>query len=397
MAQAVIAPRIRGFICTTAHPGGCARNVERMISVAREARSTIPDRYRVLVIGASQGYGLAARVAATWLHDADTIGVFFDRPGENTKTGTPGYYNTAACHRHAQQAGRISININGNAFSDEIKDDTIARLKDAVGQVDLVIHSLAAPRRTDPKTGEVYQSDLKTIGAPYTGKSIDLNREVITEVIIDPATDDEIYSTSRVMGGDDVRLWADALLKADALAEGADIVSFSYIGSELTWPIYRTGTIGKAKEDLEQATTEIDALLQSRIGGHAYVSVNKAVVTQASSAIPVVPLYISLLYRIMKERGIHEEPIHQMVRLFQEHIGPGQQPVLDDERRIRLDNCELEPSIQAELSRLWGQVTTENFRNLSDYDGFKREFRQLFGFEIDGVNYNEPVEIEAEI
>lgn len=397
MAQAVIAPRIRGFICTTAHPTGCARNVERQVAIARKSRTSAPNRYRALIIGASTGYGLASRIAATELLDADTIGVFYERLAEGTKTGTPGFYNTAAFHRHARGAGRISINLNGDAFSDAVRHDTIARLKDSMGQVDLVIYSLASPRRKDPRTGEVYQSTLKPVGAPYTGRTIDLTKEVISEITIEPATEEDIRGTIGVMGGDDIRLWTEALLAAEALAERACIVPFSYIGSEFTWSIYRSGTIGKAKDHLERTTRELNALLQSRIGGHAYVSINKGVVTQASSAIPVMPLYMSLLYRIMRERGVHEDPIHQMVRLLQDHIGPGRQPVLDAEGRIRLDDRELAPDIQAEIIGYWGQVTTGNFRTLSDYDGFKREFRQLFGFEVDGVDYEQPVEIEAEI
>ncbi|SVA89844.1 uncharacterized protein METZ01_LOCUS142698 [marine metagenome] len=395
MARAVIAPRIRGFICTTAHPAGCARNIEKQIEVAQAARTTLPKQYRVLVVGSSTGYGLAARVAATWGYDADTIGVFFERPPDGKKTATAGFYNTAAFHDRALADGRTSININGDAFSHEIKHQAIDIIKETFGQVDLVIYSLASPRRTDPYTGEVYQSVLKPIGGSYTGKTIDLREEVITEIKMDPATEEEISGTIGVMGGDDLCLWTEALLAADALAKGAHVVPFSYIGPELTWPIYRSGTIGKAKEDLETTTSGLNALLHSSISGQAHISINKAVVTQASSAIPVVPLYISLLYRLMKEQDIHEDPIHQMVRLFNDHIGPGAQPKLDDQHRIRLDGPELEPTLQSKINRLWDQVTTENFRELSDYDGFKRGFRQLFGFEVDGVDYEEPVEIDT--
>ncbi len=351
----------------------------------------------MLVLGASTGYGLAARIAATWLYNAETLGVFFERPGDGTKTGTAGFYNTAAFHRLAKSENFKSINLNGDAFSSTMKAEVIAHIKAKMGQVDAVIYSLAAPRRTDPHTGEVYSSTLKPIGASYTGKTIDLNNETVTEITIPPATAEEIRGTIGVMGGDDLRLWTEALLEADALAEGARVVPFSYIGPEVTHPIYRSGTIGKAKEDLERTTEKLNVLLQDRIGGRACISVNKAVITQASSAIPVVPLYVSLLYRIMKERGVHEEPIHQMVRLFREHIGPGQTPTLDEENRIRLDDRELAPDIQAEVSRLWDTITTDNLRTLTDYDGFKRGFRQLFGFEVEGVNYEEEVEVEASI
>ena len=397
MARAVIAPRIRGFICTTAHPAGCARNIEKQIEVAQAARSTSPKQYRVLVVGSSTGYGLAARIAATWGYGADTIGVFFERPPVGKKTATAGFYNTAAFHERALADGRTSININGDAFSHEIKNQAINIIKETFGQVDLVIYSLASPRRTDPYTGEVYQSTLKPVGGSYTGKTIELRDEVITEIEMEPATEEEISGTIGVMGGDDLRLWTEALLAADALANGAHVVPFSYIGPELTWPIYRSGTIGKAKEHLETTTSGLNALLHSSINGQAHISINKAVVTQASSAIPVVPLYVSLLYRLMKEQGIHEDPIHQMVRLFNDHIGPGTRAKLDDEHRIRLDGPELEPTLQSEINRLWHLVTTENFRVLSDYDGFKRGFRQLFGFEVDGVDYGEPVEIDAEV
>lgn len=397
MSLTIISPRIRGFICTTAHPVGCARNVEQQVEVARAQRGAVPERYRVLVIGASAGYGLAARIAATWLYKAETLGVFFERPGEGTRTGTAGFYNTAAFHRLAQSENIKSINLNGDAFSSAMKEEVIARIKAEMGQVDGVIYSLAAPRRTDPRTGEVYSSTLKPIGAAYAGKTIDLNTETVTEITIPPATEEDIRGTVGVMGGDDLRLWTEALLEADALAEGARVVPFSYIGPEVTHPIYRSGTIGKAKEDLERTTVQLDELLQNRVGGHAYVSINKAVITQASAAIPVVPLYVSLLYRLMKERGVHEEPIHQMVRLFREHIGPGQTPTLDEENRIRLDDRELAPDIQAEVSRLWNTITTDNLRTLTDYDSFKRGFRQLFGFEVEGVNYEEEVEVEASI
>ncbi|MCS6862297.1 MAG: trans-2-enoyl-CoA reductase family protein [Abditibacteriales bacterium] len=395
MALTLISPRIRGFICTTAHPVGCARNVERQVEVARAARGAVPERYRVLVIGASAGYGLAARIAATWLYKAETLGVFFERPGEGTKTGTAGFYNVVAFQRLVRSENLKSINLNGDAFSSAMKEAVIAKIKAEMGQVDAVIYSLAAPRRTDPRTGEVYSATLKPVGAPYTGRTIDLTNETVTEITLPPATEQEIRGTIGVMGGDDLQLWTEALLDADALAEGVTVVPFSYIGPEITHPIYRSGTIGKAKEDLERTTAALNQLLHNRLGGRAYVSINKAVITQASSAIPIVPLYISLLYRIMKERGVHEEPIHQMVRLFREHIGPGQTPTLDEENRIRLDDRELAPDIQAEVRRLWNTITTDNLRTLTDYDGFKRGFRQLFGFEVEGVNYEEEVEVEA--
>ncbi|MBM3263610.1 MAG: trans-2-enoyl-CoA reductase family protein [candidate division Zixibacteria bacterium] len=392
-----ISPRIRGFICTTAHPVGCARNVKLQLETALARREALDKRYRVLVIGASNGYGLAARIAALGLYGADTVGVFYDRPPETDKTATPGFYNTAAFHEHALRMGAVSVNLNGDAFVPEIKEAAIAAIRERMGQVDAVVYSLAAPRRTDPVTGEVFKSAIKPVGETYIGKTIDLNKEVITEVTMEPATEEDIRGTVGVMGGDDLRLWVDALETAGVLAQGVRVNPFSYIGPTLTWPMYRSGTVGKAKEHLEETTKALDARLRATHDGMAHVSVNKAVITQASSAIPVVPLYISLLYRIMRERGIHEDPIHQMIRLFTTHTGPGRTPALDAEGRIRLDDRELAPEIQKEILHIWNGVTTDNFRDLSDYDAFKRGFRQLFGFEVDGINYEVPVEIDARI
>lgn len=397
MAETILKPRIRGFICTTSHPAGCAYNVDEQMQAALAARTGAAEKIRVLIIGSSTGYGLASRIAAAGLYDADTIGVFYEREGEGKKSGTPGFYNTAAFHRQALEKGLISVNINGDAFSHEIKQTTIEQIKTHLGQVDLVIYSLASPRRIDPDTGEEYRSDLAPIGRTYSGKTIDLNKEVITEVHVDPANEESIRATVAVMGGDDLNIWIDKLLEAEALAEGARVIPFSYIGPKLTWPIYRSGTIGKAKEHLEATTAALNQRLQTAIGGAAHISVNKAVITQASAAIPVVPLYISLLYRIMKERGVHEEPIHQMIRLLTDHVGPGQTPTVDSEGRIRLDDRELVDSIQDEINSLWPGIDTDNFRSLSDYDAYKRGFRQLFGFEVDGVDYDVPVEVEANV
>lgn len=395
MAQTVVSPRIRGFICTTSHPVGCAKNISDQIAVAKAARTQEqPDKYRVLVLGASTGYGLAGRIAATYLYGAQTLGVFFEKPGEGTKTGSPGWYNTAAFDAQSRADGYEAFHLNGDAFSSAVKEQVITRIRETMGQVDVVIYSLAAPRRTDPNTGEVYSSVLKPLREPYTGKTIDLNKEEVVSVTIDPATDAEVQGTVNVMGGDDLRLWTDALLAADVLAPGAFIIPLSYIGPEVTYAIYRSGTIGKAKEDLEATTRELDAKLQSAVGGRALVSVNKAVVTQASAAIPVVPLYYSVLTQILKANDQHEEPIHQMVRLFTDHIGPGKTPGLDSENRIRLDDRELAPDVQAEVTRRWPLLSTENLHELTDYASYKRGFRQLFGFEVDGVDYEAPVETE---
>lgn len=396
MAETVVTPRIRGFICTTAHPAGCAKNVERQAEIARAARpSGVPDRYRVLVIGASTGYGLAGRIAATMLYRAETLGIFFERNGDATKTGSPGYYNTAAFDALAKAEGVPAHHINGDAFSTEIKNAAIAHIRETMGQVDVVIYSLASPRRTDPVTGEVYSSVLKPIGEPYIGKSIELTREEIIPVEIAPATPEEVEGSVRVMGGDDLKLWTEALLEAGVLAKRACIVPLSYIGPEVTYPIYRSGTIGKAKEHIEGVTRELDALLQAEIGGRALISVNKAVVTQASAAIPTIPLYFSVLTDILQAKGLEEEPIHQMVRLFTEHIGPGQSPTLDAEGRIRLDDHEMAPDVQAEVVRRWPLLTTETLPELGNFEDYKRGFRQLFGFEVDDVDYDAPVEVIA--
>ena len=396
MALTIIKQRIRGFICTTAHPAGCTSNVNDQIKIATSEQKDIKVPFRVLVIGSSTGYGLAARIAAGAMYGAATIGVFFEREGNESKSGTPGFYNTAAYHQYALENDLISLNVNGDAYSHTIKEKTLDLIHNRLGQVDLVIYSLASPRRTDPETGETYQSEISPIGESYRGKTIDLNREVVNEVIVEPAQNEGIRGTVKVMGGDDLELWANALLDAGLLADGARIVPFSYIGPSLTWPIYRSGTIGRAKEHLEKTTKAINERVEL-IGGSALVSVNKAVITQASAAIPVVPLYISLLYRIMRERKVHEDPIHQMIRLYKDHIGPNTKPNLDSEGRIRLDDLELDKSIQAEIDTAWPQIETDNFVSLTDYETYKRGFRQLFGFEVDGINYDNPVELEADL
>jgi enoyl-[acyl-carrier protein] reductase / trans-2-enoyl-CoA reductase (NAD+) len=398
MAETVVAPRIRGFICTTAHPTGCAANVRRQASVAEAARPAgTPGPYRVLVLGASTGYGLAGRIAAAALYDAATVGVFFERNGSEAKTGSPGYYNTAAFDAYAKERGLVARHVNGDAFSDEIKAETIAAVKESVGQVDLVLYSLASPRRTDPKTGETYSSVLKPIGQAYVGKTMDLTREEVTDIEVPPASEDDIAGTVRVMGGDDLELWTDALLAAGVLAPGASLVPLSYIGPEVTYPIYRSGTIGRAKEHLEATTARLNDRLKAEVGGRAVISVNKAVVTQASAAIPTVPLYYSVLAPVLSSRGWQEEPIHQMTRFFTTQLGPGQTPTLDPEGRIRLDDWEMDPEIQAEVMRRWPQLTTETLPDLADFPAYKREFRQLFGFEVLGVDYEAPVEVEARI
>jgi enoyl-[acyl-carrier protein] reductase/trans-2-enoyl-CoA reductase (NAD+) len=397
MSESVVTPRIRGFICTNAHPAGCAANVARQAEVAKAAAAEKPvSPYRVLVLGASTGYGLAGRIAATYLYGSPTLGVFFERPGEGSKTASAGWYNTAAFTEQATADGYTALNINGDAFSDEIKAETVARIKETMGQVDLVLYSLASPRRTDPETGVTYSSTLKPIGETFTGKTIDLNKETITDISIPPASEEEIEGTVNVMGGADLKRWVKALLDGDVLAQGATVIPLSYIGPEVTQPIYRSGTIGKAKEDLEKTTAEVDKELTAAVGGRALVSVNKAVVSQASAAIPVVPLYYSVLTQILKSEGKHEEPIHQMVRLLTTQIGPGTTPtLLDSENRLRLDDYEMAPEVQTEVSARWPHLTDETLPQLADFADYRQGFRQLFGFEVEGVDYAQPVEVEV--
>lgn len=381
----IIQPKIRGFICTTAHPDGCAKHVEEQIRYVR-SKPPIDGPKKVLVLGASTGFGLATRIAAAFGCGAGTLGVFFERPAEGKRTATAGWYNTAAFTRAAREAGLYAENINGDAFSDAIKQQAIETIRRDLGQVDLVVYSLAAPRRTDPRTGAVYTSVLKPVGKPFSGKTADVNTGQVTEVTLEPATEEEIHGTVRVMGGEDWKLWMDALREAGVLADGAKTVAYSYIGPAVTRAIYRDGTIGRAKDDLERTAREIDAGLQP-IGGRAFVSVNKALVTQASSAIPVVPLYISLLFKVMKEKGVHEGTIEQIYRLLAERLYTGGDVPVDEEGRIRIDDLELREDVQREVAERWERVNTDNLPDLSDIAGYRADFLKLFGFGLPGVDY----------
>jgi len=394
MPMQLVEPRIRGFICTTAHPVGCARQVERQIAVARRDVRTWSGG-NLLVIGSSTGYGLASRIAGGFGYGMHSLGVFYERPADDRRTATAGWYNAAALDRAARAEGLRSESINGDAFSGEILQETLARVGDDFGPLDVVVYSLAAPRRVDPETGQVYQSVLKTIGQPFHTKSIDLRNGGVTDVVLDAASPQEITDTVAVMGGADLRRWVEALLKAGLLARGARVVAYSYIGPEVTWPVYRHGTIGRAKVDLEVTSAALNERLEREIGGSCRVSINKSIVTQASAAITTVPLYMSLLFRVMKDAGLHEGPIEQMVRLFHDHIGPGRTAAVDEEGRIRLDDLEMRAEIQAEVMDRWQRLTTANLGALSDYAGFQRYFRQLFGFDVPGVDYTLPVEIDV--
>ncbi len=387
----IIKPKTRGFICVTAHPDGCAAHVRQQVDYVKSKGSIAGAPKRVLVIGASTGYGLASRIVPAFAGGAATIGVFFEKPGEADKCGSAGWYNSVAFEREARAAGLYAKSINGDAFSDAVKEQTIAAIKADLGQVDAIIYSLASPRRTHPKTGVVYKSCLKPVGGAYTNKTVDTDKGAVSDITIEPATDAEIADTVAVMGGEDWEIWLDALDAAGVLAPGVVTVAYSYIGPSLTWAIYRNGTIGKAKEHLEETADRISAKLANH-EGHAWVSVNKALVTQASSAIPVVPLYISLLYKVMKAKGTHEGCIEQIYRLFAERLAPDAHPQPDEEGRIRIDDWEMRDDVQAEVAALWPQVTTETLPALSDIAGYRAEFLRLFGFGLEGVNYDAEAE-----
>ncbi len=377
----VIKPKNRGFICTTSHPDGCAEVINREIEFAKEHRSDAGFK-KVLVIGASMGYGMAARIAAAYSCGADTLGVIFDKPGNEKRTGTAGWYNTAAFEKRAHADGKYAKTVNGDAFSKEIKDQVINIIKSDLGKVDAVIYSLAAPKRTTAD-GAAYSSVLKTVGEEYTNKTIDLKDNTIKEVTVDKASEKEIEDTVKVMGGEDWMDWIDALYEADVIEKDAVTCAFSYIGPELTYPMYREGSIGKAKEHLFDTSKKIS----EKYGGiKAYISVNKALVTQSSAAIPVVPLYISILYKIMKKNGVHEGCIEQMTRLFTDKLSRSSAKT-DSENMIRLDDLEMKENIQKEVLEIWNGISTENVRECADVDGYWNDFFALFGFGIDGIDY----------
>lgn len=372
----------------TAHPEGALQTVKNQIEYVKSKGKLPNGPKKVLVIGASTGFGIASRIAAAFGSDAATIGVFFEKPASEGKMGTAGWYNSAAFEQEAHKAGLYAKSINGDAFSDEIKKETIDLIKKDLGEVDLVVYSLASPRRTHPESGVAYASVLKPIGEPFTNKTVDFHTGVVTDITINPVENDEdISNTVAVMGGEDWKFWMEELKNAGVLAEGVKTVAYSYIGPELTFPIYRNGTIGQAKNDLEASVQDIDAMIKD-LNGKSYVSVNKALVTQSSSAIPVVPLYISLLFKVMKEKGTHEGTIEQMQRLFAERLytSDGNVP-LDENGRIRIDDWEMAEDVQAEVAKNWNSVTTENLSEISDIEGYRRDFFNLFGFEIDGVDY----------
>lgn len=390
----IIKPRVRGFMCITTHPVGCEANVKGQIDYVKGQQPIVGPK-RVLVIGSSTGYGLAARITAAFGGGASTLGVFFEKEGTEKKAGTAGWYNSAAFHKFAEAEGLYAKSINGDAFSDEIKQKAIDTIKADLGQVDLVIYSLASPRRQHPKTGEVFNSTLKPIGKDVTLKGINTDKEEIQEFSMEAASEEDIANTVTVMGGEDWQMWMEALGEADVLAEGAKTAAFTYVGEKVTWDLYWDGTIGQAKKDLDKKVIGIREKLATT-GGDARVAVLKAVVTQASSAIPIMPLYLSLLFKAMKEDGSHEGCIEQLYRLYTECIYTDT-PRLDEEGRLRVDELELRPEIQDKVADAWAQITTENLSELTDFVGYKQEFLKLFGFGIEGVDYEADVNPVVEI
>ncbi|GIO53460.1 enoyl-ACP reductase FabV [Paenibacillus cellulositrophicus] len=391
----IIKPRTRGFICTTAHPVGCAAQVQAQIDYVK-SKPAVQGPKNVLVIGASTGYGLAARITAAFGAGANTVGVYRPSSGSEKRTASAGWYNSAAFEQAAEAAGLKSFSVTGDAFSTETKEKTVELIRSELGQVDLVVYSVASARRTDPVTGEVYNSTLKPLGKPYTNKTVNFHTGEISEVTIEPATEEEVRGTVAVMGGDDWQLWIDALEQGGVLADGAATISFSYIGSDITQAVYREGSIGKAKDHLEATALKLNDQLAAK-NGRAYVVVSKGLVTQSSSAIPVVPLYISALYKVMKEKGIHEGCIEQTYRLFTDRLYTGGETPVDEVGRIRIDDWELREDVQAEVADIWNSITSDNIYDLTDLHGYRREFFQLFGFETDGVDYEADVNPDVKV
>lgn len=387
----IVEPKVREFICTTAHPVGCYENVKNQIAYVKN-QGIVEGPKKVLVIGASTGYGLASRITAAFGCQADTLGIMFERPSNGKRTATPGWYNTAAFEKEAEAAGLYAKSINGDAFSKEVKEQAIEMIRKDLGQVDLVVYSLAAPRRTTAD-GVTWSSSLKTTDAPFTEKSLDLRTNTIVTKTVEPAEEGELEGTIKVMGGEDWMDWMDALHEAGVLAENAVTVAYSYIGPKLTYPIYNDGTIGQAKKHLTKTANEIN---EKYPDVKAYISVNKALVTQASSAIPIVPLYFAILYKVMKEQGTHEGCIQQISRLFHDKLFVKIIPV-DEEGRIRMDDWELSDEVQNAVMKCWKEVTTENVEQISDIEGYWQDFYQMFGFKLDGVDYSEDVNIEVQI
>ena len=391
----IVKPRIKGFVCITSHPLGCMASVKQQAELAALNKIRTDNSVkRALIIGASTGYGLSSRIVSAYSAGADTLGVYFERPPKEDKPASAGFYNSLAFNELTKSLDSQHVDVNGDAFSNECKSEVVEKAKQLGGAFDLVIYSLASPRRTDPESGDTFRACLKPIGAVYRNKTLDTDRKEVKEVTIDPANDDEIEHTRKVMGGEDWKLWTELLLRENLLADGCVNLAYSYIGPEVTQPIYRNGTIGRAKEDLESSASEISALMRKHCSGNAFVSVNKAVVTQASSAIPVVPLYVSLLFKVMREQGTHEGCIEQIIRMFNERLFTEDDAVpVDDDGRIRLDDWEMDPVIQEEVIRAWGSITTENLLETTNFKQYQEEFLKLFGFGFDEVDYTKEVDL----
>ncbi|MDB5105756.1 MAG: short-chain alcohol dehydrogenase family [Fibrobacteres bacterium] len=385
----IIEPKIRGFLCTTSHPVGCDASVQEQIDYVKSKGAIPKGPKKALIIGSSAGFGLSSRITAAFGSGAGTLGLAFERPPEKGRLASPGWYQTRSFEEKAHKAGLWAKSLNGDAFSDAIKAEAVTLLKE-LGPVDLVVYSVAAPRRTDPKTGTVYKSCLKPIGKPYTNKTMDFNNGAVTTITLDAATQEEVDHTVGVMGGDDWELWMDLLQKEGLLAPGAVSMAYSYIGPQVTQPVYRNGTIGTAKDHLEKTALKLDERLK-KTGGRAFISVNKALVTQASSAIPFMPLYISLLYKVMKAKGIHEGTLEQMDRLFRTKLYSGNAIPVDEKNRIRMDDWELREDVQSEVDALWQTVGTENATEQSDILGYRGDFHRLYGFGFKGVDYGADV------
>lgn len=391
----IIEPRIRGFICTAAHPQGCAAHVKSQIDAVLAEPSFKIAPLNVLVIGSSTGYGLASRIVCAFGAKAKTLGIAFEKEPTDKKTASPGWYNTRAFEKYAKEAGIYAKSLNGDAFSQAMKDEAIATIKKDLGKIDLVIYSLASPRRTHPVTGEVFSSCLKPVGQPYAAKTVEPFKGEVKEVHIEPANEDDIRQTIAVMGGEDWIMWMQELLDAGVLATGCKTVAYSYVGPSMTYAIYKEGTIGRAKDDLHEAVKALNKIL-TPVQGAAVIAVNKAIVTQASAAIPVVPLYMSLLFKVMKAKGTHEGAIEQMIRLFRDKFY-GQGFETDEHGFIRMDDWELQPDVQAAVLKLWPTVNTDNIETIADINGYRDDFEKLFGFKMPGIDYTadvSPLDIE---
>lgn len=392
----IIKPKIRGFICTTAHPTGCAKHVQEQIDYVRSMGQIKNGPKKVLVVGSSTGYGLSSRIVASFGCGADTMGVFFEKQSDGKRSATAGWYNSVAFEKKAQDEGLYCKSFNGDAFSDEIKNDVIQAIKKDWGTVDLIVYSLASPRRVDPKTGEIYKSVLKPIGGPYTNKSLDMSNYKLETVTLPPASEDEINQTVSVMGGEDWELWIDALESQGLLSQGAKSVAYSYVGPEVTTAVYRNGTIGRAKDHLEATAVRMNERFK-KINGAAFVSVNKALVTQSSSAIPFIPLYFIILNKVMSDLNINEGCIQQIYRLFHGEMYNGGKINFDDKGLVRMDNFELRQDVQDIVSKRWNSLTDANFEGVADIDGYDKDFLKLFGFGIEGVDYNADVDPDQRI